>query len=477
MESTDEHQNHSKRTWAGSCLLLILTVAVFCPIADFDFITYDDPQYIISNPFVTSGLSANGLRWAFTSDLGGQWMPLTWLSHMLDCQIFGLEAGRHHLVNLAIHALNAVLLFACLTRLTRRADLSWVAAAFFAIHPQRVETVAWAAERKDVLSMFFFLLALLAYLHHVTSPTRKSMALVLLAYGLGLMCKQSIVMTPVLFLILDFWPIQRHELTQSGGIRSCIIEKIPMIALTSFVIGLKLWIAMRTHAITSTATLPLSDQMANVPISYVTYIRQFLWPSDLSIFHIHPYGTYTTLWLVTCILSLIFITLFGFAFRSRWPWLLAGWTWYFVALLPASGIIQAGLQGRADRYLYLPSIGLLLLCVWSAERLLTWMRTPTRWKYFLVVACLTCSGVAARAYVIQWRDSLTLYRHALHVDPDNDFAHSALGAVYTHLGAVDLALHHFSEAVRIRPGAPDYQRDLMLIRERIQQKKTTRSGS
>src|SRR5205823_6731479 len=338
--------------------LVGLFAAVFLQTGHFNFVNYDDGSYVFDNPNIRAGLAWRGVAWAFTHVHSQNWHPLTSISHMIDCQVFGLNAGADHMVNVGLHTVTALLLFTFLWQSTNALWASAISAAIFAIHPLRVESVAWISERKDVLSGLFFMLTLLAYLRYVRGQTWQRMAVVAVCFAFGLMSKPMLVTTPIVLLLLDFWPFDRLK---KQSLWKLILEKAPLIILSLGSCAATL-IAQRV-AIGSTESLPPAWRINNALVSYINYLRQMFWPVDLVPFYIHPEWRLATWEIIGAIILLAGITAVMFLLRRKRPFLLVGWFWYVVTLLPVIGIIQVGLQARADRYTYLPQIGLIIAVV------------------------------------------------------------------------------------------------------------------
>ena len=454
------------RSWLVALCLFAVTLAVYAPAASFPFVEFDDPGYVRDNPHVAHGLTVDSVRWAFTSaSYQYNWHPLTWLSHALDVQLFGLDAGRHHQVNACLHALNAALLFLALRALTGRHWPSALAAALFALHPLRVESVAWVAQRKDVLAGTFFCLTLLAYARHARAPSRGSMAVVALALAAGLMAKPTLVTVPFLLLLLDAWPLGRiatpsRAPTQRGESRderssygpfpkNLLVEKLPLFALSLASVALTL--AAQSAGGALAVEIPLAERLANVPLAYLTYLGHALWPSGLAVLYPHPAlvepERSRLLAGAGALLVLVLLTWLATRERHRRPWLLVGWCWFLGSLVPMIGLVQVGNQAHADRYAYLALIGLELALAWSAAELVA------AWDVPLGAAGL---GLGALALITEhqlafWRSSEALFERALAVTEKNFVIENQLGLV---LGERDLdgALRHFEAAAAIRPG-------------------------
>jgi tetratricopeptide (TPR) repeat protein len=422
------------RTTAPALLLLVLlTGAAFLPVKDADFIGYDDVEYVVSNPHVLRGLDLAGLRWALTSLDAGNWHPLTWASHMLDVSLFGLNPGAHHLTNLALHTLAAALLLLALSGLTGAPWPSFFVAALFAIHPLHVESVAWVAERKDVLSGLFAMLTLLLYLRYLRQPGRSRYLAVLGAFALGLMAKPMLVTLPFALLLLDWWPLNRFG--RGGEAASptrvgwrLFFEKVPLLALAAVSSVLTYIAQQRGGAMTDTDFFPLAARVDNALVSYVKYVGKMLWPRDLIYFYPHPLGTLPRGQVALCLLLLAAITAVAVAGRRRRPWLLTGWLWFAGTLVPVIGIVQVGRQAMADRYSYLPLIGLFAALTWEARSRVR--HASPRAAGALAGGAAALLALLAGLTFVQagyWQDTQRLSNHLLAIDPRNYVAYNLQG--------------------------------------------------
>jgi tetratricopeptide (TPR) repeat protein len=455
----------------GICIALAgLTWLVFGQTLWHDFINYDDPRYVYENTKITDGLSISGITWAFTHIHSMNWHPLTTLSHMLDCQLYGLKAGWHHFTNVLLHSIAALLLFLALQQMTEAPWRSAFVAALFAIHPLRVESVAWIAERKDVLSGVFFMLTLLAYLRYVRAPSLGRYLAVVAACAFGLMSKPMLVTLPFVLLLLDYWPLNRisdvtcsHEsmarpsLDARQGRRynaaaiwlKLFVEKIPLLALAA--VSSVVTLFAQKGAVGFTEQLPVMSRINNAAVSYVLYIWQMFWPVKLAVFYPHPENRLAIWEVVLAIGTLLAMTALAFALRKTRPYFITGWLWYIGMLVPVIGIVQVGWQGRADRYTYLPQIGLYILITWAvADFTRAWrhQREVLTAGATIVVATL---GWRAWVQTSYWRDSETLFRHALAVTTNNDVAQNNLGIVFLRQGKLDEAISLLQAAVDLRP--------------------------
>jgi protein O-mannosyl-transferase len=436
--------------WAvvGLCVLLFaITWIVFGQTFHHEFVNYDDPLYVYDNAHVRAGLSWHGVEWAFTHIHSQNWHPLTTISHMLDCQLFGLNPGAHHLVNVFWHSIAAVTLFIVLTQMTGSIWPSAFVAAVFATHPLRVESVAWIAERKDVLSGAFFMVTLFAYFNWTRRPTLGRYLVLSILFACGLMSKPMLVTTPLVLLLLDYWPLNRFR---KSTLAKLLLEKIPLFALSAGSVFATLW--AQNFALGSTQFLPLKWRITNAIFSYFEYLRQTFWPIDLIPFYIHPENRLALWKLLLAAVVLIALIAIAFVRRSKNPYLLVGWLWYLVMLIPVIGIVQVGLQGHADRYTYLPQIGLGIALVWLIDDLTkSW---PAR-KIILSATALLVLGtlsVLSAKQTMYWRDTATLWRHTLAITPDSDVAHVGLGGVLFVQGQIDESIDHYERALRLRDG-------------------------
>jgi tetratricopeptide (TPR) repeat protein len=428
--------------------LALATMLLFGRTAAHDFVSLDDPSYVLDNPMVRRGLTPEGFRWAFSSFHSFNWHPLTWLSHMLDVTLFGIAPAGHHLVNASLHALNAALCFAALRALTGALWSSALIAALFALHPLRVESVAWVAERKDLLGGFFWMVALFSYAGYARRPSWPRYAIVFGATGLGLLAKPVVVTLPVILLLLDFWPLGRiRPLVRS------IAEKLPLVALCAAA-GLITVLAQESEgAVRSLSLIPLWARVSNALLAYVAYLGDALWPSGLAVFYPHPAllgrAGSTLLPATAAGLSLAIVTAVSLRRARRNPYLTVGWLWYLVALLPMIGLVQVGGQARADRYTYLPMIGIGIALVFLARE----VARNRRPALLVGTSLLVLSTLAAATWrqLDTWRDSETLFAHATQVTEDNYFAYSNLGKLLRRRGDLAGARTSLERALVAKP--------------------------
>jgi protein O-mannosyl-transferase len=431
--------------------LLLATFAVYAQVRDFDFVNYDDVDYTTGNLNVRQGLTAQGLKWALTSRDTGNWIPLTWVSHMLDCQLFGPDSGWHHLHNVLLHALAAVMLCIFLQRATGTRWRSALAAFLFALHPLHVQSVAWVAERKDVLSACFWFLTLWLYVRYAERPGTGRYLAVALSFCLGSMAKPMMVTLPVVLLLLDYWPLAR--LGQRG--RKAIWEKLPLLGLAGGAAAITYF--AQKHAGTVNP-LPLEARLANATHSYMLYILKTFWPARLAVFYPYP-RDFAFLPVLAEGVLLAAVTTGVIVLRRRAPYLLMGWSWFVVTLVPVIGLVQVGGQSHADRYMYIPMVGLLVMLIWGAAGILEKLRAK---KLAIPLAAATClaSAVLSWVQVGYWRNSETLFRHALAVTNDNSVANHNLGSYLMASGRLSEALPYLETAVRIDPDSAPARTDL-----------------
>ena len=461
---------NARWTVVGVCIFLAaITFAVFGQTFRYDFVNFDDGRYVTENPVVQKGLTWEGFRWALTYGEIGHWHPLTWLSHMLDCQVYGLNAGGHHLTNVLLHTASVILLFLVLRRMTGCLWRSAFVAAVFAIHPLRAESVAWVAERKDVLSGLFFMLTLGAYVRYVQKRSKIESQrsgtqavpvlgfllwtldyyLVLLFFALGLLSKNMLVTMPFILLLLDYWPLNRFPDFSSQVLVRRVAEKIPLLVLT---LGSCVATFLAPEKVTAAVHLPFGLRMENAVMSYVTYLWQMICPFGLANVYPNPVN-HLPFWQVALALGLLLaITGAVWIFRKTYPYLIVGWLWYLGMMIPVIGIVQISYYAHADRYTYLPQIGLYLLLTWAAAELCA------GWRYrrvalggvttIILIALIFC----ARSQTSYWRTSESLWTRTLACTTNNFVGQNNLGKALLKKGSVDEAITHFQKAMQIMPG-------------------------
>jgi tetratricopeptide (TPR) repeat protein len=440
--------------------LFVVTLGVFSQILKSAFIPYDDDEYVYENEIVRRGLSRDGVVWAFSTTHAANWHPMTWLSHMLDMQLFGLNASWHHLVNVLFHAANTIVLFLVLWRMTRALWQSGCVALLFAIHPLHVESVAWVAERKDVLSTFFLMLTFLAYVRYTEEPKFKRYILLVTFFILGLMSKPMLVTVPFILLLLDYWPLRRLSFSSlqpnlpqqkfaSMSVQSLLLEKLPLFLLSgaSCVIT---YIA-QWDALAPTTRIPFAGRVANAVLAYARYIGKMLWPMSLSAYY--PYDIASVppwkLWGAVVVLSSLTIVAVGMA-KSR-PYATVGWLWYLGTLIPVIGLVQVGGQAMADRYTYVPLIGVFVLLVWGFDDLRSRWHFPQYLAIPFLAILFSSLGLTTWFQVEHWRNGIELFSHSLQVTKNNGLANLNLGKALFDEGRYVEAIPFFREAVQIMP--------------------------
>jgi tetratricopeptide (TPR) repeat protein len=467
---------NSQRPWTiiAGLVLVLATLAVYGQVRNFHFVNFDDNLYITDHPLVQKGLTLDGLSKAFTSSYVGFWAPLTMLSNMLGCQIFGLHPGGHHLINLVFHLANALLLFFWLQRTTQALGPSFLVAALFALHPLHAESVAWVTERKDVLSTFFWLLTMWAYWWYVKTPGLGRYLLILVCFILGLMAKPMLVSLPFVLLLLDYWPLSRLSLQGLAAaapssppgpgvaLQRLVWEKAPLFVLAALVSLITFYTQKEIGALWSLQALPFTTRLANALVAYVSYLGKMFWPVHLAVLYPLP-GQNLPLW-QTGAAALVLAALSFLALRQarRQPYLLVGWLWYLGTLVPVIGLVQVGQQAMADRYTYVPFIGLFIALAWGAAVLAARWRAP---RFLLPVGAgvvLSVLAVCTWAQVGYWRDSITLYEHTLQVTRRNPLIHYNLGLALFSQGRLAEAMAHYDEALRLKPGYAEAHNNLGL---------------
>jgi protein O-mannosyl-transferase len=441
-----------------SVLLAVIVWIAFGRALGNDFVGYDDQSYVVLNPRVTNGLTLDGIQWAFTHVHATNWHPLTMISHMLDCQLYGLEPWGHHLTNILLHAAAAILLVFALRDLTGNLWSSAFVAAVFAVHPLRVESVAWVSERKDVLSGVFFMLVLWAYARYVRGNRARSFyyITVVVLFALGLMCKPTLVTVPFVLLLLDYWPLGRSQSSPflRRGIKRETWCRLVFEKLFLFVLSAASCVATllaQKQALDASLKPPLGERIGNAVVSYAVYLGQMIWPARLAVLYPYPEGNLKVSQVILALLLLLIISTSFFLSRRRYPFLLTGWLWYLGMLVPMIGIVQVGSQVRADRYTYLPQIGLYLVVAWGAMELVhQWRRS----RVILASAgLLVITALIARSYLqtSYWQDTETLWKHAIATTSNNYIASNNLAQFLFQSGRFDEAIAESRGTLRIKP--------------------------
>jgi tetratricopeptide (TPR) repeat protein len=461
--SSDLFSSPAKRAFVLGLLLMAVTLALYAPVARNAFVNFDDDTYIINNAHVRAGLTWNTVKWSFTSFEQGNWHPLTWLSHALDYEWFGLDAAGHHLVSAWLHAMNVAILFWLLQSATGRTWRSLVVAALFGIHPVNVESVAWAAERKNVLSMLFFLLALLAYGWYARQPKLRRYGLVFLLFLLALMSKPQVITFPFLLLLLDYWPLRRMttELA-TGEAPECpgaprfaffvlVLEKVPLFLLSAASAVVTVMAQRAGHALRAASGYSLLNRIETALTSYVRYLGMAVWPSKLAVLYPHPTKLFPVWQVAATVLVLLFVTaIVVWQWRQR-PYLIVGWLWFLGSMFPMIGLVQVGGQALADRYAYIPFIGLFVMAVWTVADWAERRQIPAAWMAVAALVVLIALGVVTHRQIGFWRDTPTMWRRALEVTENNFIAHTNLATFLDQQGQVEEAAEHLRAALAIQP--------------------------
>ena len=476
-------------------VLVLATAVVYLQVKDYDFVNYDDNEYITENRHVQTGLTYGNITWAFTAFHVSNWHPLTWISHMLDCQLFGLKPGLHHLVNLFFHMANTLLLFLILHRMTKAIWQSAFVAAVFAIHPLHVESVAWVTERKDVLSTLFWMLTIGAYVFYVERRELKRYLFTLLFFALGLLAKPMLVTLPFVLILLDYWPLRRLTIGKSAvndnpqsekslnthrkkkergrdtkkaehinktekqnrqrpAIGHIILEKVPffVLALASSIVTYMA--QQKAGAVGSLQRFPLSARIANAIVSYCGYIGKMIWPENLAVLYPHP-GMLPTWEVVAAVFFLGITTFLIIRNVKRYPYLTTGWLWYLGTLVPVIGLVQVGVQAMADRYTYIPIIGVSIMVAWGVPELLRKWRHRNAALAAVAVITLSIFSYVTWKQVGYWQNSVTLFKHTLEKTTNNPIMQNNLGNTLEDEGRLDEAIAHYTESLRIDPNLAD----------------------
>ena len=455
------------------CLLLVAaTLAAYSQLPECGFIAWDDGEYVVDNPQVKAGLTVDTIAWAFKETGIRYWHPLTWLSHMLDVELYGLNPSGHHWTNLLLHLANTLLLFAALRRLTGKLWQSALVAALFSLHPLHVESVAWVSERKDVLATFFGLLTILGYSRYLKTRQRDDYLLTCLLFGMGLMSKPSVVTLPFALLLLDFWPLRRavvpclHGKEAFTSLFRLFLEKTPLFLLSALACIVTF---VGQQDVGLVRHFPLTERVSNALISYVKYAAKALWPLDLGVMYPHPGDTIPLVLVLGAAALLLGCAVLSIRLARKYPYICFGYFWYLGTLVPMIGLIQAGEHAMADRHSYIPLIGLFVIIAWGLSELSrNW---PRRRSIAIAVGAASLSALGAAAFVQAgyWKNSITLFEHTLSVTQDNCLVHNDLATVLADEGRLDEAEHHYGSAIRIWPGYAKAHKglaDLLFTRHR-----------
>jgi len=462
-EETDEANKTLK---VAICIfLMVATFAIYWQVQDHEFVSFDDPIYT-QNPNVKAGFTSESVKWAFTTMDSEDWSPVNWLSHMLDYQLYGMHPKGHHLTNLFFHIANALLLFMVLHRMTGALWQSGFVAAMFAFHPLNVESVAWVAERKNVLSTLFWLLTMWAYIHYAAKPTIKRYGLVFLFFTLGLMSKTMLVTLPFALLLLDYWPLRRLKFKQERGgnetsekntakrseVFRLVREKIPLFLL-SVVFSITTFIAAPTSL--QALSIPLKERIIHSLITYLAYLQKMFWPSKLSSFYPHPENALSVTQGIFCGMVLVGITFISIRLIRKAPYFAVGWFWYLGTLVPVIGIVQAGWQAMADRYAYVPLIGIFIIVAWGLPELMTKWRYKKKALVTLAVIVIPLAIMTTWVQVSYWKNDIILYKHAIDVAekkyPGLARTHYNLGNALRREGKNSEAISHHKMAIGLKP--------------------------
>jgi tetratricopeptide (TPR) repeat protein len=447
--------------------LAVMILAVYWPVQQYKFINYDDTGYVTKNDLVRSGISVTGVKEAFYTFQMGNWHPLTMISHMLDWQLFGNKAGGHHWMSVIIHIFNTVLLFLFLRMATGTIWRSAFVAALFAVHPINVESVAWISERKNVLSTFFCILTMILYVWYTKSPDWKRYFPVLFSFSLGLMSKPMLVTLPFVLLLMDYWPLKRTVIKTRNGnqeelsalivkkqkMRFLIIEKIPLFFLSAISAFITLYAQKAVSAVMALESFPIPYRIGNAVISYVSYIRKMFWPLDLAVFYPFNY-TMSSSHVILGVLLIVAITIFVCIYFRRFPYFTVGWFWYLGTMIPVIGLVQVGSQAMADRYAYVPFIGLFVMLTWG---LASYFKKIVQTKILIIIPILIISTliIVTHLQLKNWRDSYTIFYHAVNVTKNNAFAHSALAGELLIRNQTKEAMIHAQKSLELNPKSYD----------------------
>ncbi len=452
----------AKRTFVLCLLLVGATLALYAPVAQNDFVNFDDDVYIINNGHVRAGLTWDAVKWSFTTFEGGNWDPLTWLSHALDCELFGLHAAGHHLVSALLHALNVAILFWLLQTATGFTWRSLAVALLFGFHPINVESVAWAAERKNVLSMLFFLLAFAAYGWYARRPGVRRYSLVFLLYSLALMSKPQVITFPFLLLLWDYWPLGRvarlpingsqvDQHTEKFSAQWLVLEKVPLFLLSAADAVITVFAQRAGHALRTASEYSLLNRTENALISYVRYLDLAVWPAKLAALYPHPEKLFAVWQVAGAAAILLLVTTAVLAGSRQQPAFLVGWLWFVGSMFPMIGLVQVGGHALADRFAYIPFIGLFVMVVWGASNWGERRGIAAEWMVGATALVLIALAVTTHRQIGYWRDSPTLWLRALAVTENNFLAHDTMARLLAEHGREEEAAVHLRAALAIKP--------------------------
>ena len=429
-------------------VLTLITLAVYWQVNQFDFVNIDDNIYVTGNSHIQFGITLDGIRWALSSKYFHLWNPLVWLSFMFDYQLYGLNAGGYHLTNLILHLLSSLLLFRLFCRMTGAIWKSAFVAAFFALHPLHVESVAWIAERKDVLSAFFWMLTLCLYVYYTEKPAVRRYLLVLFSFVLALMSKPMVVTLPLILILLDYWPLKRFESRKDNLLLWQLKEKLPFFILSAVLFIITFYSPNEQEP--SLQEFPLSSRLANAPVSFVTYLAKTFWPHDLAVYYSFsnqiPLGQVSVAALLIIIISVIVILM-----AKRWPYFFVGWFWYAITIAPVIGLIRIGHHSMADRYHYLPSIGIAVMLAWGLPSLIKRENILRKILFPAALVFLAIMSVLTWIQCGYWKNSITLFGHTLQVTKNNYIAHNHFASALFKKRSFEKAIYHYNEAIRINP--------------------------
>ena len=438
-----------KRKFIVYTVLILVTLAVYWRVNQFDFVNFDDPIYVTNNGHIQSGLTPDGFRWAFSTRYLELWHPLLWLSFMFDYQLHGLNPAGYHLTNLILHILSALLLFWLFCRMTGAVWKCAFVAALFALHPLHVESVAWIAERKDVLSAFFWMLTLCLYVYYTEKPVIRRYLLVLFSFVCALMSKPMVVTLPLIMILLDYWPLKRFESRKANLVLWQLKEKLPLFILSAVLIIITFFIP-NPDAAKLAKSFPLNSRLANAPVSFMTYLEKTLWPHDLAVFY--PFSDQLPIWQVLGVmLPIIIISIAVIVTVKKMPYLFVGWFWYAITILPVLGITQLRSFSMADRYHYLPSIGIAVMLAWGIPSLIKSNDMRKNILFPLGVSFIFIISLITWEQCGYWKNSFILFNHALRVTNNNYLAHGNLASALGDEGKFEDAIFHYNKAISIIP--------------------------